>query len=246
MEIHRNGIYRHYKGGIYEVIGFATHSETLENLVIYRNVSDDEKCWARPVTMWNEGITNDGEPIPRFQFIAPDLDALDSMKCFSLIESIVELAEMYDRFSENNTIAYYDREDRRVIQFAAEAFSLCESVLTDSEPADCDEEMLKSVQTCMENTERYQRLPTDGLLDEYEIMEDFADIVPIKYQSKLAYSLNGKGAFRRFKDAVRNLGLLEDWYSYRDMRYRREAREWCEAVHLNWQETYMIRKEKMV
>lgn len=244
MENPHNGIYRHYKGGVYEVIGQATHSETLENLVIYKNVSDDAKCWARPVTMWNERVTNEGESISRFQFIASNLDVLDSMKCFSLIESIVELAEMYDRFSENNTIAYYDRENRQIIQFSEEAFAKCKSVLTDNEKADSDKETLNLVQVCMDNTDKYQLLPTNGLLDEYEVMEDFADIVPVKYQREIAYSLNGKGAFRRFKDTVGNFGLLEEWYIYRDMRYRREAREWCEAVSLNWQESYMIRKNE--
>ena len=239
MKIHYNGIYRHYKGGIYEVVGKATHSETLENLVIYKNVSDDEQYWARPVTMWNEIVVNNNDLVPRFQFIAPNLDALDSMKCFSLIESIVELAEMYDRFSENNTIAYYDREEQCIIRLSAGNFAIYKSILMGEEIADCDEQTLRSAQTCMENTDRYQLFPTNGLLDEYEIMEDFADIVPVKYQSKIAYSLNGKGAFRRFKDTVGKLGLLEEWYTYRDMRYRREAREWCEAVNLNWQESYM-------
>jgi len=47
------GIYRHYKGGIYEVIDTAKHSETLEELVVYRNISTDA-CWVRPVSMWSE------------------------------------------------------------------------------------------------------------------------------------------------------------------------------------------------
>lgn len=238
MEIPHHGIYRHYKGGIYEVVGKAMHSETLENLVIYKNVSDDEQCWVRPATMWDETVVNNDGSVPRFQFIAPNLDALAGMKCFSLIESIVEFAEMHNHFSENNTVAYYDREERHIIQFSSEIFVICKSILTGEEIANCDEKMLRTARACMENTDRYQLFPTNGLLDEYEIMEDFADIVPVKYQSKIAYSLNGKGAFRRFKDTVGKLGLLEEWYAYRDMRYRREAREWCESVNLNWQESY--------
>lgn len=43
------GLYRHFKGTVYEVIGVATHSETQEQLVIYRPVSDRNKLWARPL-----------------------------------------------------------------------------------------------------------------------------------------------------------------------------------------------------
>ena len=64
----KNGIYRHYKGGIYEVTNIARHSESLEELVIYKNVVSED-CWARPVSMWNETIEQDGIKIPRFHFV---------------------------------------------------------------------------------------------------------------------------------------------------------------------------------
>ena len=62
------GIYRHYKGGIYEVIDIAKHSETLEVLVIYKNVVSGD-CWARPISMWNETVKQEGRIVPRFQRI---------------------------------------------------------------------------------------------------------------------------------------------------------------------------------
>ncbi len=67
MEEIKIGSYRHFKGNIYEVIGIATHSETLENLVIYRNEKGD--IWARPIDMWNETIERDGKTLKRFSFI---------------------------------------------------------------------------------------------------------------------------------------------------------------------------------
>lgn len=60
------GLYKHYKGSVYEVVGVAKHSETLNDLIIYRLVGS-EVLWARPINMWNEGIMSNGILVPRFQ-----------------------------------------------------------------------------------------------------------------------------------------------------------------------------------
>jgi len=66
MEI-RLGNYRHFKGEVYEVIGLGKHSETLEELVIYKN----DKCeiWVRPKKMFFENVLIDGKEIPRFEYL---------------------------------------------------------------------------------------------------------------------------------------------------------------------------------
>ena len=61
------GIYRHFKGGRYEVIGVAKHSETLEEMVVYRSLYGDGGIWVRPLAMWNETVERDGKTFPRFQ-----------------------------------------------------------------------------------------------------------------------------------------------------------------------------------
>lgn len=60
------GKYRHYKGGEYEVIGVARHSETLEPLVVYRPLYNDTGWWLRPFAMFVEEIEIDGRRQPRF------------------------------------------------------------------------------------------------------------------------------------------------------------------------------------
>ncbi len=62
------GRYRHYKGNFYDVIGVARHSETEEELVVYRPRYGDRGLWVRPLTMFNEPVVVDGEPVPRFAF----------------------------------------------------------------------------------------------------------------------------------------------------------------------------------
>jgi hypothetical protein len=63
------GIYEHYKGNRYEVIGVAKHSETLEEMVVYRALYGDGQMWVRPLAMFIEEVEIDGKRIPRFKFV---------------------------------------------------------------------------------------------------------------------------------------------------------------------------------
>ena len=61
------GKYRHYKGNEYEVIALATHSETLEKMVVYRALYGNADVWVRPASMWNETVTVGGKKMLRFE-----------------------------------------------------------------------------------------------------------------------------------------------------------------------------------
>ncbi len=63
------GKYRHYKGKDYEVIGVAKHSETLEDLVVYKKLYDDYSLWVRPLKMFLEKVEVNGKRVPRFEYI---------------------------------------------------------------------------------------------------------------------------------------------------------------------------------
>ncbi|GJL66578.1 MAG: hypothetical protein NPIRA05_15490 [Nitrospirales bacterium] len=62
-----SGRYRHYKGKDYQVIGCARHSETEEELVVYRALYGDHGLWVRPKYLFEEEVKIDGRAIPRFQ-----------------------------------------------------------------------------------------------------------------------------------------------------------------------------------
>ena len=64
------GPYRHYKGNLYEVIGVARHSETLEELIVYRPLYGDRELWVRPRAMFEEPLLLDGKSQPRFQRVS--------------------------------------------------------------------------------------------------------------------------------------------------------------------------------
>jgi len=63
------GKYKHYKGGEYSVIGVAKHSETLEDLVVYKALYGEELIWVRPLKMFLEEVEVDGKKIPRFSSV---------------------------------------------------------------------------------------------------------------------------------------------------------------------------------
>ncbi len=68
MEI-KPGKYRHFKGNLYEVIGVARHSETREEMVVYRALYGEYGLWVRTAAMWAEIVDRDGYHGPRFQYI---------------------------------------------------------------------------------------------------------------------------------------------------------------------------------
>ncbi len=69
MESIRPGRWRHFKGNEYEVIGVAQHSETLEQMVVYRALYGDGGLWVRPASMWLEMVERDGQRFPRFTYV---------------------------------------------------------------------------------------------------------------------------------------------------------------------------------
>lgn len=63
------GVYKHYKGNLYEVVDVARHSETEEEHVVYRTLYGDYSLWVRPLELFIEDVQVDGEQRPRFAFV---------------------------------------------------------------------------------------------------------------------------------------------------------------------------------
>lgn len=68
MDTVKLGTYRHFKGNEYEVIALAKHSETLEEMVVYRALYGEGGVWVRPASMWNETVERDGQVFRRFTY----------------------------------------------------------------------------------------------------------------------------------------------------------------------------------
>lgn len=72
----RKGLYRHFKGNLYEVVGIVRHSETVEEMVLYKALYESKEfgknaLWVRPLPMFEEMVIHKGEKIPRFTYLGP-------------------------------------------------------------------------------------------------------------------------------------------------------------------------------
>lgn len=79
-------------------------------------------------------------------------------------------------------------------------------------------------------------LPTRYDINEYKMMEDFTETISdTVLQNQLYISLNGRGAFRRFKDTCINFDIINDWYKFRDEKYKKIAIDWCKENNIEFE-----------
>lgn len=72
----KKGLYRHYKNKLYEVIDEALHSESMEEMVVYRALYGEYGLWVRPKKMFLEEVLYEGKHVPRFSYIGEDRETL--------------------------------------------------------------------------------------------------------------------------------------------------------------------------
>jgi hypothetical protein len=68
IDMLKKGIYKHFKGNKYELLGIAKHSETLEEMVVYKALYGDGGIWVRPISMWDEEVEFEGKIVKRFTY----------------------------------------------------------------------------------------------------------------------------------------------------------------------------------
>ncbi len=79
------------------------------------------------------------------------------------------------------------------------------------------------------------RLPSSFDINDYSIMKDFVFSLPEPGRDQLARAISGRGAFRRFKDGIRQMGIERQWYDHRGAAYKRIATEWCEENGIEYE-----------
>ncbi len=79
-------------------------------------------------------------------------------------------------------------------------------------------------------------LPTKYYIDEYSMMEEFIETIEdVRLYNQLQIAINGRGAFRRFKDTCINFDIIENWYKFRDEKYKEIAIEWCNKNNIKFE-----------
>jgi len=121
---------------------------------------------------------------------------------------------------------------RRVIMIQGEYINEAEEYGTDDEPELEDEEMREAF-NYVNHPDEYLSLPDRYDVNEYGMMRHFIEMLDNdRHAEQLARAINGRGAFRHFKNTADDLGIIEDWYEFRDAEYLRIARDWLEENHL--------------
>ncbi|MUV38937.1 hypothetical protein JNUCC1_02809 [Lentibacillus sp. JNUCC-1] len=125
---------------------------------------------------------------------------------------------------------FLNMKNGKVVIIDSEAMRAAE----DDEPY-MDDEALEVAIDVLENEDNYIELPEEEDINEYDIMEDFCLSLEDAHQKeKLLSAIKGKGAFRRFKDKIIELGVRDEWFTYRDERIKQFVIEWCEAHQIDY------------
>lgn len=133
----------------------------------------------------------------------------------------VKLSEVLDaiEFTDQYTHYFLDKETGEIVMVSEMGMSM--------------KEQEEAYDTLDEHG--FYRLPEKREIGDYDTMESFASTVPGAAGEKLAHAIQGRGAFRRFKDEIRLLDLEDQWYSYEEDPHKRAAIAWCEENGLEWE-----------
>jgi hypothetical protein len=103
-----------------------------------------------------------------------------------------------------------------------------------SEPLEWDEQELEIAKR-INSTDRLVMLPTRFDVHEWAIMRDFAlSVQSVQIREELEFAIHGGGAFRHFKQIIRQHRIEEAWYTFRDQALRQIAIDWCEEHEIAW------------
>jgi len=133
---------------------------------------------------------------------------------------------------------YYNKKTGKITEVQVEYLGIAE----ESEEEDgfsgydqWEQEAIKEAIDIIENEDDYIRLPDEYDIHEYSIMQDFCySIEDEQLNNKLCNAITGRGAFRRFKDAMIRYDLEDSWYAYKHQSLRKIAQDWCKFNNIPW------------
>jgi hypothetical protein len=149
----------------------------------------------------------------------------------------VRLKDIFDAidFQPAESSTYLDKTTGEIVPLAADELQAAEDVDSlEGQPA-WRQEAIRKAQNIVHNKENYIELPSQFDIDEYRIMERFClSIADQRVSESLYRVIQGRGAFRRFKDQLYRLGIEKDWFKYREEALMSIAKEWCEDNNIEF------------
>jgi len=143
-----------------------------------------------------------------------------------------KLSEIIDAMDSqtDERCTYLDTGSGEIVSISDEEFSAAEEKHPLESYPGWQQGLIREAGRILEDDEdRYIALPSKFDIDEYHMMERYALTVDDKLSAELLAAIKGKGAFRRFRDKVAGFGIEQDWYKFRDAKYKELAKDWCEA-----------------
>jgi hypothetical protein len=149
------------------------------------------------------------------------------------LEDVIEGMEL----QVEGTSVFLNLNTGEVVSVSEDDFRIAEEEESVDDLPDWQQEDIKTAIDVLENFDDYEKLPTKFEVNEYKMMEDFCyELKSPRDTDTLLDAIRGKGAFRRFQDKVRYLGVETEWYAFRDGRYKQIAVEWCNVHNINYAE----------
>ena len=142
---------------------------------------------------------------------------------------------MESQSDENSS--YLDKETGEIVLISDDEIQAIEDNDSLEDFPDWEQENLSIAREIINETDRYLELPTKFDINEYEIMERFCLSLEDPQMSELLFSkIKGSGAFRRFKDAIYQNGIEDEWFAYRNEELKKIAIEWCQENNIEFDE----------
>lgn len=129
---------------------------------------------------------------------------------------------------------YYNKSIGNVITVSREYLGIAEDSEEGEDFSEYDEEQRESILQALDvimNDENYVKLPDKDDINEYEIMEDFAED-----NDDLSNTMRGRGAFKKFKDEIIEQDIEDDWYDFKEKALIEIARDWCKENGIAYEE----------
>ncbi|MHB8126184.1 MAG: UPF0158 family protein [Desulfitobacteriaceae bacterium] len=152
--------------------------------------------------------------------------------------SLKRIAESLD-FLMDDWKSYLNKITGEIVEIQIEYLGIAEESEEDddfSEYEDWEQDSIRDAFAILDNSNDFAELPDKEEVNEYNIMENFCySLNNDKLRNKLCSVINGKGAFRRFKDTVIQHNIENHWYAYKHKALCKIAREWCDFHKIQYE-----------